>query len=74
MTSPGSYATSNGVTIPSDAGVDRLLAPALVRAIAYSKLGDAGFYQVAAINDPDVSAAVSAFADANKILHASGTP
>jgi len=69
-----SYATSNDITIPADADTDALLARALVRAIAYSKLGDAGFYQVAATNDPEVSAAVSAFADANKILRTAGAP
>ena len=70
----GRPAIVDDITIPADADTDALLARALVRAIAYSKLGDAGFYQVAATNDPEVSAAVSAFADANKILRTAGAP
>ena len=58
------YATSNGVTVPTEAGGDEILARTLTRYVAFARFGNAGYYQLVALTDPAVRQAIDAFANA----------
>lgn len=61
-----SLAATKGIAIPTDA--DSTLQRALLRAVAQAKYGDAGYYQIVALTDPDVKRAVAAFERAAVVL------
>lgn len=54
-------AAASGITIPDDADNSAKLSQSLLRSIAYAKFGDAGYYRVIAVNDPEIRSAVKAF-------------
>ncbi|HEY9226873.1 MAG TPA: S41 family peptidase [Gemmatimonadaceae bacterium] len=60
------YATTNGVTIPTDADV--ALGRSLARSVAYVRFGDAGYYRLIALTDSAVRAATDAFDKAAGLL------
>ena len=62
------YASSQGISIPTDDESTGLLNRALVRTAAYSKFGDAGLYRLIALTDPTIEAAVKAFDRAAMLL------
>jgi carboxyl-terminal processing protease len=62
------YATSNGVTIPLEADADELLSRLLVRYVAFVRFGNAGYFRLAALNDPAIRRSVEAFANASASL------
>ena len=59
-------AATKGVRIPE--GSDPVLQRMLVGAVAYARFGDAGFYRVDALLDPDVSRAALAFGRATELM------
>jgi carboxyl-terminal processing protease len=63
-----SFATEQGVAIPTGGDVDADLQRVLVRAVARAKFGDQGYYRVAAIVDPHVLQAAQQFDRASAIL------
>ena len=68
------YAAKNGVTVPDDTASNQLLMRTLVRYVAYSKFGQAGYYRLVAITDPEVDAAIGAFDKAGALLGGTGSP
>ena len=58
------FASTQGVTIPQTADADALLDRVLTSSAARSKFGDAGFYRLTAVVDPQVQEARKAFDDA----------
>lgn len=62
------YATSNGAIVPTEPGTDELLARSLMRMIAFARFGDAGYYRLVALTDPQVRAAIDAFSKADVLL------
>ena len=64
------FAEREGVTIPPGGEADMLLGRALVRWVAGTKWGDAGYYRVDAVLDGEVRAAVAAFDKAQAMLSA----
>lgn len=58
------FAARQGVVIPAGADADARLQRLLVPAVANAKWGDAGWYRAEALLDPEVGAAVKAFARA----------
>ena len=59
-----SFATAQGVTIPAGADADSLLQRLLLPRIADAKWGDAGYYRILAVLDPEVGEARKAFTKA----------
>lgn len=55
------FASTDGVAVPADTESDSLLQRVLARSVAYERWGDAGFYRVRAVTDPEVTAACAAF-------------
>jgi carboxyl-terminal processing protease len=64
------YATGQGVTIPTGPEADAQLERLLLRVVALAKWGDAGLYRVQAALDPEVLSARQAFDRATEILKA----
>ena len=62
------FAAKEGVAIPQDAAADSVLQRSLTRGVAMVKWGEPGYYRIAALLDPDVAAARSAFDKAQAIL------
>lgn len=62
------FAARQGVTIPPGAEVDASLERLLLLSLARVKFGDAGYYRMSALLDPEVAEAVGAFARAETIL------
>ena len=58
------FAATQGITIPQTAEADTTLERVLSAAAARSKFGDAGFYRINAVLDPEVQIARRAFDDA----------
>lgn len=69
-----SYAASNDVVVPADSASTETLTQALVRTIAFSKFGEAGYYRLVALTDPSVSAAARAFDRAGELLGGAQPP
>jgi carboxyl-terminal processing protease len=65
------FAARQGLPAPDGADADARLQRALVAALAGTKWGEAGYYRVEAVLDPQVRQAVAQFARAGEIL---GTP
>ena len=63
-----SFATQQGVAIPTADDVDRELQHMLLRALARAKFGDSGYYRIAALADPMVRRAAQQFDGASAIL------
>lgn len=57
------FASAQGIAIPQTAEADSTLERVLSAAAARSKFGDAGFYRVSAVRDPEVQIARHAFDD-----------
>ena len=57
------FAASQGVNIPQTPDADAILERALTQATARAKFGDAGFYGMTAVLDPEVQTARKAFDD-----------
>ena len=55
------YAASNGVVIPSEADADELLSRLLIRYVAFVRFGNAGYFRLAALNDPSIRRSIDAF-------------
>jgi carboxyl-terminal processing protease len=62
------FAARDSVEIPPGSAADALLQRTLVRGYARIKWGDAGYYDLAAVLDPEVVEAVAAFGRAQSIL------
>jgi hypothetical protein len=69
-----SYAASNDVVIPVDSTSTETLTQSLVRTIAFSKFGEAGYYRLVALTDPAVKAAAQAFDRAGQLLGGAQPP
>ena len=63
-----SFATKDGIAIPTDSASDAILQRVLVRTVAGSKWGDEGFYRLAAVTSGEVATARGAFGRAQSIL------
>jgi hypothetical protein len=63
-----SFATKDGIAIPSDSATESILQRVLVRTVAGSKWGDEGYYRLSAVTSPEVAAARGAFGRAQSIL------
>ena len=63
-----SYAAKSGVSVPDDSTATAELSRALVRIVAYTKFGAAGYYRLVALTDPDVASATAAFERAGALL------
>ncbi|HEX9083109.1 MAG TPA: hypothetical protein VF836_00105, partial [Gemmatimonadaceae bacterium] len=57
------FASAQGIAIPQTTEADTTLERVLSTAAARSKFGDAGFYRVSAVGDPEVQIARHAFDD-----------
>ena len=64
------FAEGRGSPVPEGTEADRVLEQRLLLRIARTKWGTAGYYRLAALLDPEVVAARSAFAEAERILPA----
>ena len=62
------FAAGLGGEVPQGGEADAVLEPRLLMRIAGTKWGAAGYYRIAALLDPEVAAARSAFAEAERIL------
>jgi len=62
------FAARDSVEIPPGATADSLLQRTLARAYARVKWGDAGYYRLVAVLDPEVAQAVAAFDRAQQLL------
>jgi hypothetical protein len=65
------FAARQGVEIPPGEDADALLQRTLVRRAAATKWHPEGFYRAAAVVDPEVTAALGAFEQAESILRLS---
>jgi carboxyl-terminal processing protease len=65
-----SFASGEGAVIPSDPASDSLLQRALLPVLARGKYGEAGYYRLSAVLDPQVKSALLAFDRASAILAA----
>jgi len=61
------YAEAQGVTVPAGADADKLLNRILMPRLADAKWGDAGFYHMRAVLDPEVSSALDALPKATAL-------
>lgn len=70
------FASSQGVQIPQTPDADALLERVITESAARSKFGDAGFYRMTAVLDPEVQTARKAFDDArfSQLLHDKPAP
>ena len=70
------FASAQGVAVPQTAEADALLERVVTLSAARSRFGDAGFYRLAAVTDPDVQTAAKAFGDArfSQLLHENQAP
>lgn len=70
------FASAQGVAVPQTAEADALLGRVVTLSAARSRFGDAGFYRLAAVTDPDVQTAAKAFGDArfSQLLHENQAP
>jgi carboxyl-terminal processing protease len=68
LTAFRTYAASNDVLVPIDSASTETLTQALVRTVAFSKFGEAGYYRLVALTDPAVKAATQAFDRASALL------
>ncbi|HWZ59961.1 MAG TPA: S41 family peptidase [Gemmatimonadaceae bacterium] len=66
------FAAAHGDSADEGAPADRTLQRVLALVIAEAKWGDAGYYRIAALSDPDISAATAAFDRAPGILAGPG--
>jgi carboxyl-terminal processing protease len=64
------FAAAHGDSIDAGAAADRLLQRVLTLALAEAKWGEAGYYRIAALMDPDVTASSALFDRAPAILAA----
>ncbi|HUO52719.1 MAG TPA: S41 family peptidase [Gemmatimonadaceae bacterium] len=64
------FAARDSLEIPAGAEADSILQRSLVRGYARFKWGDAGYYRMAAIFDPEVARAAASFDKAQQILGA----
>ena len=62
------FAEREGLRIPSGAEADSLIAREIVRRVADAKWGDAGYYRVVAVTDPEVRKAVELMERARTIV------
>ena len=62
------YALKDGIAIPADSASDAMLQRVLVRSVAATKFGDAGYYRISAVTSPEVATARGAFGKAQSIL------
>lgn len=62
------FAAAQGVTIPEGADADMVLSRAILTRVADAKWGDAGYYRISAVLDPEVARATAAFEAAAGIL------
>ena len=76
ITEIGHTASAQGVAVPQTAEADALLERVVTLSAARSRFGDAGFYRLAAVTDPDVQTAAKAFGDArfSQLLHENQAP
>jgi carboxyl-terminal processing protease len=68
------FAAGEGISIPEDAAAERTLSGALLRSIAYARFGSAGYYRVAATDDPEIASAIQAFERADALLGSTPAP
>jgi carboxyl-terminal processing protease len=61
------YADAQGVVVPAGADADKLLNRILLPRIADAKWGDAGFYRMRAVLDPEVSSALESLPQATAL-------
>lgn len=61
------FAASNGIVVPDDAATSDRLVQSLARSIAYAKFGEAGYFRLVALTDPDIAAATGAFEHAGDL-------
>ncbi len=59
-----SFAQTRGIDVPGDSAATARLARALALEVAAAKWGDAGYYRVAAVGDPEIRQALETFARA----------
>jgi len=69
-----SFAASSDIVVPVDPASTEALTQALIRTIAFSKFGEAGYYKLVALTDPGVKAAAQAFERATELLGAAQPP
>jgi hypothetical protein len=62
------FAAQERFDIPKEAAVTSLLKPMLLRALAYVRWGNAGFYRAAALTDPQTAAAAQYFDRARSLM------
>jgi carboxyl-terminal processing protease len=65
-----SFASGQGITIPSDSTADAMLRRVLLRSVAFAKWGARGGYRVDARLDPEVLIAARSFERARALLQA----